>query len=275
MVQSGFGVTLASGFGVMRRRVAQVMAVGAITVLMGCATTTSGDNPDEFKDPLEGFNRGVFEFNRVVDRAILKPISSGYRAIFPKVVRKGVSNVVDNLVEPLNFVNLVFQGRPGDAAESFSRFLINSTVGIGGIFDVASGSGLREFDEDFGQTLAVWGVGDGPYIVLPIFGPSTLRDGVGLGVDALGNPVRLGLNETNVDGLFLAQAGLVFLDTRSRIHTTLDALYAEKDPYVYARAAYRQQREYLICNGRCEEEQEEEDPFAFEDDATIEDQQLY
>ncbi len=230
-----------------------------LLVLTACA---SSEASKEFNDPLEGWNRGVFAFNRVVDRAVLDPIVSGYQAVVPKTARKGISNVVDNLFEPLNAVNLALQGEFGDSGKSLVRFITNSTIGLAGLFDVASDAGLPEYNEDFGQTLAVWGVPDGPYLVLPFFGPSNVRDGVGQIANNTINPTAIGVDKLDVRGLQIIVASGQTIDFRSRLDATIDQLYKEKDPYAFARAAFRQQRRFAICNGRCPEDKaEEEDLF--------------
>ena len=144
---------------------------------------TAADDRVDSHDPLEGFNRAMYTFNDRLDKYALKPLAKGYRAITPTGVRKSVSNFFSNLHEPMVMLNNLLQGKPGQATSDLIRFVVNSTVGIVGLFDVSSKVGLPKHDEDFGQTLAVWGVGDGPYLVLPFFGPSNLRDGPSLVVD--------------------------------------------------------------------------------------------
>ena len=130
---------------------------------------------DEIYDPLESFNRAIFKFNNVADRIVLEPVAKGYRKL-PSPVQSGISNFLSNLRTPLVIANLLLQGQGKNAAESTGRFVVNTTAGVLGIVDVAEKIGLEEKEEDFGQTLATWGVGDGFYIVLPIFGPSNIRD---------------------------------------------------------------------------------------------------
>ncbi|MEK7787875.1 MAG: VacJ family lipoprotein, partial [Chloroflexota bacterium] len=135
-------------------------------------TGAANGEQDSSRDPLEGFNRAMYTFNDKFDRYLLKPVAKGYRAITPKPVSKSISNFFRNLHDPGIMLNNLLQGKPGQAASDLGRFLVNSTVGIAGLFDVATKWGLQKHNEDFGQTLAVWGVGDGPYLVLPFFGPS-------------------------------------------------------------------------------------------------------
>ena len=138
---------------------------------------------DNAHDPLEGFNRAMYTFNDKLDKYVLKPVAKGYHAVAPTPVRRSVANFFSNLHDPAVMLNNLLQGKPGQAASDLGRFMVNSTIGIFGLFDVSSKFGLPKHDEDFGQTLAVWGVGDGPYLVLPFFGPSNMRDAPALVVD--------------------------------------------------------------------------------------------
>ena len=134
---------------------------------------------DEIYDPLEPVNRAIFSFNNVADRIVLEPIAKGYKKL-PSPLQSGINNFLSNLRAPLVVVNQILQGQGENAAQSSGRFIVNSTVGVFGLFDVAEKIGLEEKEEDYGQTLATWGVGDGFYIVLPLFGPSNLRDTSGM-----------------------------------------------------------------------------------------------
>jgi phospholipid-binding lipoprotein MlaA len=217
-----------------------LVAVVAASLLAGCATS---GNP---KDPIEGFNRAMFSFNETVDKAVIKPVAQGYDAITPRPVQTGVSNFFANIADLwIGFNNLV-QGKPGDALSDVSRVLINTTIGIVGLFDVASEMGLEKHDEDFGQTLGRWGVGDGAYVVLPIFGPRTLRDTGGFLVDITVDPVA---NHEPVDVRNVA-LGLRAIDTRASLlpaESAIDA--AALDKYAYVRDAYLQRRRSLIHDG--------------------------
>ncbi|WP_376803703.1 VacJ family lipoprotein, partial [Candidatus Raskinella chloraquaticus] len=169
-------------------------------------------------DPLEPVNRAVFEFNQFVDGLLLKPIAGLYRVMVPPPVRDLIGGVLDNMGEPVNFANNLLQGDVTAATETLGRFAINTTAGVGGMFDVASEVGLNENHGDFGQTLNSWGLGSGPYLVLPLLGPSNLRDAVGFGVDSLTSPwgyiAQTGPQQTEdlFDGV---SAGARFLDRRS------------------------------------------------------------
>lgn len=217
-----------------------LVAVVAASLLAGCATS---GNP---KDPIEGFNRAMFSFNETVDKAVIKPVAQGYDAITPRPVQTGVSNFFANIADLwIGFNNLV-QGKPGDALSDVSRVLINTTIGVVGLFDVASEMGLEKHDEDFGQTLGRWGVGDGAYVVLPIFGPRTLRDTGGFLVDIAVDPVA---NHEPVDVRNVA-LGLRAIDTRASLlpaESAIDA--AALDKYAYVRDAYLQRRRSLIHDG--------------------------
>ena len=202
------------------------------------------DNAD---DPFEGFNRAMYSFNDKLDRYALKPVAKGYRAITPVPVRRSVSNFFSNLHDPAVMLNNLLQGKPVRAASDFSRFFVNSTVGIFGLFDVASKLGMPKHKEDFGQTLAVWGVGSGPYLVLPFFGPSNMRDAPALIVDWETYPPNHMSDHSTRDKMFVLEV----IDKRAQLLDAGDILEqaAGQDPYVFVREAYRQQRRYLIYDG--------------------------
>jgi phospholipid-binding lipoprotein MlaA len=167
------------------RRWLYASVIGICLAVTGCATGPTA-NP---ADPLEPLNRGVSSFNDGLDRAILKPVATAYVAITPSIARAGVSNFFGNLQDAWTFVNSVLQLRPQKAAESFMRFMVNTGLGFGGLFDIASEAGIEKHNEDLGKTLGRWGVPAGPYIVLPLFGPSTLRDALTITAEAKFDPV--------------------------------------------------------------------------------------
>jgi phospholipid-binding lipoprotein MlaA len=213
----------------------------AVAVLSGCATAK---NPT---DPLEPFNRGVYQFNETVDRYALKPAAKGYRAVVPPPVRGGVTNVFGNFRDVTTAVNHVLQLKIGTALSDVARVAVNSTVGILGVFDVASHVGLDKHDEDFGQTLGWWGVPSGPYLVLPIFGPSTVRDGVGLIGDYFTDPEFYLINESPYTWITF---GVRVVNARANL------LEAERifnqaaiDRYAFLRDAYLQRRRNQIYDG--------------------------
>ena len=220
-------------------------------------------------DPFEPFNRVVFQANLIGDKFILRPVVKTYNNAVPKPVRNGVSNVVANLLEPWTFINQGLQAKPKGAGETLGRFLINSTIGILGIFDVATDIGLEKADEDFGQTLAVWGVGEGPYLMLPFFGPSNPRDTVGLAAEFFFDPMGFVIDEADVKKDFFlgfdAETYIHFaieqFDKRARNDEVFDELYKADDPYVLARSAYRQLRIFEVSDGAIDTSEDEEDMF--------------
>jgi phospholipid-binding lipoprotein MlaA len=182
-----------------RRIAARLLApVAGAILLAGCAATPGGYFLAQ-QDPLEKVNRGIWGVNRAADKVVIKPATQVYRAVAPRPVRQGLSNAFANLSEPWSFVNNVLQGKPNRAGRNLGRFLVNSTVGIAGLWDPASKIGMRPAPEDLGQTLAVWGVNGGPYLVLPLLGPSTLRDGIGSGVAAYADPVKIAINQADIN----------------------------------------------------------------------------
>lgn len=245
------------------------------TFLSGCATSKMAEggseqsaakaDVDDTNDPFEGFNRAIYLFNDKADRYVLKPIAQGYQTITPAPVRKGVSNFFSNLREPIVFLNNALQGKFGDAASDLGRFLTNSTVGVLGIFDVAQHIGLERHNEDFGQTLGVWGVGEGPYLVLPFIGPSNLRDGPSLYVDHQAHPLEYMEEQSTASKLRAVDV----VDTRARLLDAGDILEqaAGEDPYVFVREAYRQRRRSQINDGGAGGSTPSAvDPSIFEDD---------
>lgn len=243
----------------MSARVLVLAALVAATALGGCATRPV--EPDELaafrerNDPFEPFNRAVFKFNDVVDQTVLRPVAIGYRAVLPSGVRNGIRNFLDNLETPVILVNCLLQGEWQRAGDTTGRFMANTILGLGGLIDVASDAGIPKHDEDFGQTLAVWGVNSGPYVVLPLLGPSTFRDGVGLGVDALIDPFGI-LGGDQLYGEYDKEGPWVRLavdnvDWRARNLETIDDLRRTSlDFYATVRSAYRQRRIAEISNGR-------------------------
>jgi phospholipid-binding lipoprotein MlaA len=193
-------------------------------------------------DPFEGWNRAMFSFNQNADKYVLKPVAEGYEVVTPAPIRKGVSNFFNNLGEPITAVNSVLQLKPGKAARSLTRFVFNTTFGLLGIFDVAGAMGIERENEDLGQTLAYWGVGSGPYLVLPVLGPSNLRDLGGRFVDRPLNPIswqdEVGTTELLIGDGIQTRAQLLGMEPKS-----------VGDPYVLMRSAYEQRRRYEINDG--------------------------
>ncbi|TCK08566.1 MlaA family lipoprotein [Marinobacterium mangrovicola] len=194
-------------------------------------------------DPWEGYNRAMFSFNETVDKYALKPVAQGYRFVMPDMAEKGVSNFFGNLGDIRSAVNSALQGKGDDALTSVARIVFNSTFGLAGLIDVATPMGLEKQREGFGQTLAVWGVDSGPYVVLPFLGSSTVRDGFGLVPDWYLTPVTYVDDVPTRNTLY----GLALIDARAQL------LQAEQivsgDKYIFVRDAYLQRREYLIHDG--------------------------
>ena len=219
------------------------LAIASLWLLAGCATSENSARSES--DPWEPLNRGIYQFNDVPDRFLLKPVARGYKAVLPNVVRRGIGNFFDNLTTPRSAVNNVLQGKPKRGASDLGRFLLNSTIGIGGFIDVASATGLEVYDEDFGQTFAVWGVPDGPYVVIPFLGPSTLRDGIAYPLDWISNPLVHYDNSSVRDKLIV----LRLIELRSRLLTAEKLIADSPDPYVTIRESYLQNREYQVYDG--------------------------
>ena len=215
---------------------------------LAMATGCSTKNAD---DPLETYNRGMFAVNRAVDTVLIRPVAKGYNYITPDAVRWRIGNMSDNLAEPLNMANSFLQGDFNGGMTSFWRFMINTTIGLGGMHDVAATAGLAEREEDFGQTLAVWGVGSGPYIVLPILGPSNLRDTGGKVGDWFMDPFNYALRQDGTDWTLYGVRGGQALVARERLLDPIDDIYdSSVDPYASFKSVYEQHRESLIRNQR-------------------------
>ncbi len=217
-----------------------VLSLLAALLLSGCASTSN-------KDPLEGLNRGIYKFNDVADKAVVKPIAGAYKGVMPSPVRTGVSNFFSNLGEVVTVINDLLQFKFDKAMTDAGRFAINSTFGIGGLVDWASMDGIEKRQEDFGQTLAYWGWKDSAYLVLPLLGPSTLRDTGGLIVDsAVFDPIYYVDDARDRNQLLLAKA----IDKRSQYLPGSDLLdEAALDPYIFMRDAYMQRRDHLVSDG--------------------------
>lgn len=220
-----------------------VMALAAFALLAACAQKPA---PTGFNDPLEANNRQIHDFNRSVDRAILRPLSSSFGNGPPGPVMQGVTNFAQNLDAPGAVVNNLLQGRPHFAAENTLRFVLNTTVGIGGLFDPASAIGVNGKVTDFGETLHVWGAGEGNYVELPFIGPSTERDLVGKIVDVGLNPLRYVLPKPE-DNIVPVAKLASSLGDRARYSETVDSvLYDSADSYAQARLLYLQSRRFQL-----------------------------
>jgi len=217
------------------------------------ATVTSEPAPAaSSSDPWQGFNRNMFGVHQAVDGVVLEPVARGYRAITPRPVRTGVLNFLRNLKAPVIFANDVLQGEVGRAGNTAGRFAINTTLGIGGIFDPATSMGLERHDEDFGQTLAVWGIPSGPYLFVPLMGPTTVRDGAGQLVDSVFDPLTWA-DFDDVDTVRAARGVMTGIATRELLIEQIDSFEAQGgDLYVTYRSAYEVSREAAIQNGRAD-----------------------
>ena len=221
------------------------VALSALPLLavMACSPAVL-PGASEVNDPTEASNRAMHGLNVVVDRALVRPVSLGYGTVVPEPVREGISNASSNLSQPLYVVNNVLQLRLDDALRNTFRFLMNSTIGLGGLLDPASEAGLYADETDFGETLHVWGVSEGAYVVLPLFGPSTSRDTAGLIVDTVMNPTRLAFNAPESDYISGANVASA-LNARYEFADEIDRLYYDSaDGYAQARLIYLQNRRY-------------------------------
>jgi len=228
----------------------------ALFSLANCASAPEND-PEalaEFKkinDPMEPTNRFIFKFNEGVDAIVIKPVTALYRALLPELVRTSVHNFLSNLKTPVVLVNDILQGEPERAGDTVVRFVINTTVGIGGIRDQASDWGFEPHKEDFGQTLAVWGADEGPYLMLPLLGPSNPRDAIGKVADNLIDPINLWANNDDREWVPITRTGLSGIDTRDRLWDVLEDLEKSSiDYYAAIRSLYRQRRNEEISNGK-------------------------
>ncbi len=235
-------------------RLPLLAALVLCAVLAGCATGPNA-NP---KDPLEPFNRSMFEFNDALDHAVLKPVATAYKDVTPELLRRGVGNFFNNIEDIWSFVNNVLQLKGEGAANSIMRVSVNTFFGLGGILDVASEMQIERHPEDFGQTLGRWGVGAGPYVVLPFFGPSTLRDTVALPVDkTVGDPV------TKIDDIPVRNTlwTLRLVDNRAQLLKAGDLLEeVALDKYTFFRDSHLQRRRNAVFDGNPPEEEPEAEP---------------
>lgn len=224
-------------------------------LLQGCAMTT-GVAVDP-RDPWEGMNRKVYAFNDALDVAVVRPVAQAYVEVVPSFVRTGVRNFVGNLVDVWSVVNAGLQFKGQAAAEGFMRVAVNSTLGLYGVLDIATDAGISRPREDFGQTLGHWGVAPGPYVILPLFGPSTLRDSLALPLDMQASPARFFSGSD-------AQAAVTVLritDLRASLLTAGDALKAASlDPYSFLRDAWLQKRQSEVYDGNPPQQFDYKDP---------------
>lgn len=222
------------------------LAVLILAMFMSACAHTGGTGEPPNPDPWEPFNRSMFQFNETVDQAVIKPVAQGYRKVMPDPVRKGVGNVFRNLAEPTTIVNGALQGKFKQAGNDLLRFAVNSTVGLLGWFDPATKLGLERHEEDFGQTFSVWGFARGPYLVLPLLGPSTVTDSVGLVPSTLYTDPRYAAGYSVTTYTILA---VDTIDSRARLLGASKVVDLQLDPYVFRRETYLQRRIQLIHDG--------------------------
>jgi len=209
-------------------------------------------------DPLERLNRATYAFNDLLDRMLVRPVAKGYKTVTPQPVRGAVSNLIANLYYPTTAVNQFLQGKIKDGLSDSARFVVNSTVGIGGLFDPATKFGLQAHDEDFGQTLGVWGVPPGPYLVLPLFGPSDFRDAPSKYINTYTEVPHYFPRAWRVKGGYIVR-GAYGIDQRTQLLGADEALAQAFDPYALLRDTYVRHREFLVRDGNMPPEQDDED----------------
>jgi len=225
--------------------IARLVPVAMVCVLLTACAGTQNRHTDPVNDPWEGFNRKVHSFNMALDRNVARPVAQAYKKVTPRPVQRGLSNFFRNLDYPVTFINQVLQGKFKDGGRNTGRFLLNSTVGLLGFVDVASKMGIPEYDEDFGQTMATWGYEDSRYLVLPFFGPSTFRDGIGQSVYGYAHPVSYQAREEH----FYTPLVLDLIQTRAAFLNQDQTLEEAFDPYTLVRDAWLQNREFKIYDG--------------------------
>ena len=220
-----------------------ILSCALVVMVTGCATQAN-------RDPLEGLNRGIYKFNDVTDKVLIKPIAQAYKAVAPTPVRTGVSNFFNNIGTFISTINNLLQFKFSNAFSEAGRFVINSTFGIAGLIDVAGMDKIPVHKEDFGQTLGHWGFGNGAYLVLPFLGPSTVRDATGLVVDIYAfDPITYVRRDGHVATHNILR-GVQFLDKRTELLDAKDIVDdASLDPYAFMRDAYLQRRETLVNDG--------------------------
>ncbi len=236
----------------MNLKIRQIISVLLFTMVISLSTSiTLAEDIDDYdasqvSDPIEKVNRAIYSFNNFVDKIIIKPVTKGYKFIVPELARKGVRNILTNLTEPITFLNSALQGDTKQSFTTFWRFTLNSTFGMAGIFDVAKDAGLEYRKEDFGQTAAVYGSGQGAYLMLPILGPSNTRDLLGKIVDVFTDP----FNYVLTDEALLVRTGVTGIDARESVLNLVDHIEKTSlDPYATVRSLYTQKRSDDIKNG--------------------------
>jgi len=219
-----------------------VLTLVTTLAIAGCASTGESTHP---RDPYEGYNRFMFKVNRGLDKAVMRPIAKTYDRYVFDFAKTGIDNFLSNLAYPVTIVNLLLQGKFEDSGVALGRFLLNSTAGIGGLLDEATAQDIPRHDEDFGQTLAVWGWEDSNYLMLPLLGPSTLRDGIGRFGDSYTSGVAWAVRKGDLYSIL----GLDVLNTRVEFLPRDDDIDEAPDPYLFVRDAFLQNRDFKIRDG--------------------------
>ena len=232
-----------------KQRLMRWCAMLTVTFLVtACATTAPGAGSDP-RDPYENYNRSMFTFNKTIDDNVLKPVATGYVNVVPAVVREAIGNFFANIGDVWTAANNYMQGKPKDGTTDLVRVIFNSTIGIAGLIDVATPMGLPKHEEDFGQTLGVWGAKSGPYFVLPLFGPSTVRDALAKPVDLYADPLTAS-NDVPVRAKNTGRALRLVDDRAAVLDSTAILEGAALDPYQFFRDAYLQRRESRVRDGK-------------------------
>jgi len=249
----------------------RVLVLSALACVLFGGCTSIPSNPDGSErerspaDPWEPLNRSIFVFNGAFDMVTLKPLAKGYEIVVPSVIRLGINNFSRNLRSPLHIINNFLQGKIGSGFRQTGRFVMNTTFGIGGFMDVATDAGIDVEVEDFGQTLAVWGVPDGPFVVIPFLGPRTFRDATMIPLNFLADPLLHYDNSSVRDKIYLIRT----IDFRAQLLRAEELLEGAYDPYVRMREAFLQHRRYLIYDG---DPPEDDDLYEDFDDEFAEDE---
>lgn len=236
-----------AAYAALQRLLAIALLIAGMSQISACATVDPSDEDSPYVeyDPLEPLNRKMHSFNVVVDKVALRPLAKGYKKVVPSPVRRSITNFFSNLTTPRSALNNFLQGKPKRGFSEIGRFLFNSTLGLGGLFDVAGAGGMERYDENFAQTLSAWGVPDGPYIVVPFWGPNMASDVVALPVDYYSD-VWTHYDNTSVrDKVSLIR----LIDLRYRFLSADSIIDDSPDPYVAVREAYRQNRTFRIYDG--------------------------
>ncbi|WP_322993111.1 VacJ family lipoprotein [Limnohabitans sp.] len=227
---------------IRHQRLGKILAIGCVLLLQACASVKNAD----VRDPWEPMNRSVYNFNEALDNAAIKPVAKAYTAVLPSPVRTGIHNFVGNLGDVWTLANTALQLKLQATAETFMRITVNTVFGLGGVLDVATEMRLEKRKEDFGQTLGYWGVKPGPYVVLPVLGPSTLRDALATPLDMQGDVTQQFNDQATRHVLTVTRV----LDVRSSLLESLDVIKAAAlDPYSFVRDAYLQKRENDVHDG--------------------------